>query len=124
MMQMKTFLLVACIIIVAGCVHSKQPAPIEIESAKSLSPQFMSSVTNALEQSPTFLELRQKAKHPLLVIEDETNGWVLVWLYSISDDFIHRWATLKVEAKSGTILKLGTDDKFEDEWLDEFQPQK
>ncbi len=79
---MKTFLLAACLIVVTGCVHSKMPPPIAVESAKSLSPQFVSSVTNALERSPTFLELKQKAKRPLLVIDDETNGWVWVWLYS------------------------------------------
>jgi len=82
------------------------------------------SVTNALEKSQTFLELKHRAKRPMIFINEEESGWVQVDVGELSKDFFHRWATLKVETKTGSILKLGTDTNLEDKWLVEFQPQK
>ena len=106
----------------AGCVRPNMPPAVTVDSAEPLSLQLVSTLTNALETSQTFLELKHRAKRPMVFIDQQENGWVRVDVGELSKAFFHRWATLKVETKTGGILKLGTDGKFEDKWFVEFQP--
>lgn len=121
---MRTFLLLLWIVAAAGCVHSNMSSPVTVDAAKPVSPQLVSAVTNALKNSPTFLDLKHRAKRSMVFIGEQEDTWVWVELYSESKDFFHRWATLKVETSTGRILKLGTDEILEDKWFVEFQPQK
>ncbi len=59
----------------------------------------------------------------MVFIGDTEDSWVCIELYSGSKDFYHRWATLKMELKTGSILRLGTDENLEDKWFVEFVPQ-
>lgn len=119
---MRIFLLAT--LLIAGCVRPGLPPSVKVDSEKPLSPQVISGVTNALEHSQTFLDLRRHAAKVMVVVESEKDGWVMVDIGNLSEDFFHRWATLKVQTNSGAILKLGTDEKLEDKWLVEFQPAK
>ena len=121
---MKTFLLLVSVVAAVGCVHSNVSSPVTVVSAEPVSPQLVSTLTNALERSQTFLELKRRAKRPLVFLDQQENGWMRVDIGELSKDFFHRWATLKVETVTGCILKLGTDENIEDKWLVEFQPQK
>src|SRR5262245_50009247 len=121
--QMRTFLLL-WIVAASGCVHSSAPSAVTVDSAKPLSPQLVSTMTNALTNSPTFLDLRHRAKRSMVFIDEQEGKWARIELYSESKDFFHRWATLKVEMNTGAILRLGTDEKLEDKGFVEFQPQK
>lgn len=60
----------------------------------------------------------------MVFISEQANGWVTVDIGNLSEDLFHRWATLKVETNTGAIMKLGADEKLEDKWVVEFQPQK
>src|SRR4051812_39969889 len=99
-------------------------SPVTVSSAKPSGSQLIKGVTNALEKSQTFLELKERAKRPMVFINEAMNGWITVDIGNLSEDFFHRWATLKVETNTGAIMKLGTDEKLEDKWVVEFQPQK
>ena len=123
-MQIRTYFYTACVFAIIGCSQPKMSPTVTVDSAKPLSPQLVMSVTNALEKSLTFLELKHRAKRPMVFIDEEENGWVQVDVGELAKDFFHRWATLKVETKTGSILKLGTDTNLEDKWLVEFQPHK
>ncbi len=119
---MKAFLLMVWVLAAAGGVRPNMPPAVTVDSAEPLSLQLVSTLTNALETSQTFLELKHRAKRLIVFIDQQKNGWVRVDVGELSKDFFHRWATLKVETKTGGILKLGTDGKFEDKWFVEFQP--
>jgi hypothetical protein len=121
-MQMRMpFLFVVLVVLTASCTGYRTSHSVAVDSAKPLTPKFVSGVTNALERSETFLELRRKAEKPIVFISEEENGWVVVDIGNQSRDFFHRWATLKVETKTGKILKLGTDEGLEDKWIVEYE---
>lgn len=124
-MQMRiTFQFLAIVALVVGCTQSRVSQPVTVDSTRLSEPRSVTAVTNALEKSPTFLELKRCAERPMVVIDEEEKGWVTVEIGNLSGKLFHRWATLKVEESSGAILKLGTDVNLEDKWVVEFQPKK
>src|SRR5690242_19111009 len=102
-MQMR-ILLLAALVIIAGCVRPGLSPSVRVDSETSSSPQMISGITNALEHSQTFLDLKHRAAKPMVVVEGEKDGWVTVNIGNLSEDFFHRWATLKVQTNSGAIL--------------------
>ena len=63
-----------------------------------------------------------RSKNPLISIEDQSEGWAWVNLCSVGKDFIHRWATVKVDLSTGKVLKLEQDRNLEDTWTLEYDP--
>ena len=120
---MKVFWILICLVVFSACTRRRDLPALIVDSAKPVKPQLITTLTNALEHSRTFLELRYRAKKPMIFIEEEKNGWAQADIGELSQDFFHRWATLKVETKTGRILKLSTDKNLEDEWLVEYQPR-
>ena len=121
--KMKVFWILICVVVFSGCTRRRDLPPLTVNSAKPIKPQLITTLTNSLENSRTFLELRYRAKKPMIFIEEEMKGWAQVDIGELSQDFFHRWATLKVETKTGRILRLSTDKNLEDEWLVEYQPR-
>jgi hypothetical protein len=117
---MKTLMLLALVGAITGCACVNPSPPVKVDSASALSPELVAAVTNALEHSPTYLDLKRRAKRPTVFIGEREDEWIWIDLYSEADDFFHRWATLKLATKTGRILKLGTDANLEDKWVVEF----
>ncbi len=111
--------LIVCAQLIAGCSHPQSSADPIVEYVKPLSPRSASVVTNALDKSPTFKDLRHRATRPMVMVDEEVDGWIMMDIGSLSEHFFHRWATLKVEVATGRVFKLGTDEKFEDKWTAE-----
>jgi hypothetical protein len=68
--------------------------------------------------------MKHKSEEPMVFLNEEENGWIEADIGNLSKDFFHRWATLKMEIKTGKILKLGIDEHLEDKWLVEYEPPK
>lgn len=117
-------MLVVGVALIAGCTHPRTPPSVVVDDITASGPPLITAVTNALEKSRTFLELKNRAQMPMVVVDDETNGWVTVEIGNLSEQLFHRWATLKIERTSGAIIRLGTDSNLEDKWLVEYQPKK
>ena len=117
---MRTCLFLILVSVATGCTRADKSSPATVHSAKPLS----SPLVDALEKSQTFLDLKQRAKKSLAFINEQADGWVTVDIGDVSEDFFHRWATLKIETGTGTIMKLGVDEQLEDKWIVEFQPNK
>jgi hypothetical protein len=120
---MQINIIIFCLLVLfAGC--SSKHIPVS-ESLKSSESELERTVYAALEKSPTYKNLKNRTKAAAeVVIDEEKNGWVEVDIGAVSEPFFHRWATLKVDTKTGKILKLGTDEKLEDKWSVEYEPPK
>jgi hypothetical protein len=115
------FLFLSATVLIVGCASPKTPQSVTVDTefVKRADYKLVMSVTNALESSPTYKDLKRHAKRVMIIIGEEDNGWITVEIGSDNGDFFHRWATLKIEEKSGKIMRLGTDEKLEYKWFDD-----
>ncbi len=78
----------------------------------------------ALEQSPSYSQLKRRSKNADFVIDEDTPDTVIVAIGENMGSHFTRWNTLKIHKKTGAIFRLETDEKLEDNWLVEFQSGK
>jgi hypothetical protein len=113
-------ILMFSLVFILGCSHLKR---VEVDYLYPLEPETAKLVLSLVKKTPTFVMLNERAKHPLIEVEEEQAGWVWVSIYSVGQDFASRWATLKVDAQSGLVLKLETGENLEDKWIVEYDPK-
>ena len=121
--KMKTTIFsLTVILLIWGCAQARFPAQTKDESQVALEKTIEKSLIN----SPSFNNLKRQVKSWDFMIDDVSDKWITVSIGSMSEDgaFFHRWDTLRIQTNSGVILKLETDEKYEDKWVVDFQPPK
>ena len=115
---MKQFLLLPLL----SALACSNLARVKVDYLHPIKPEIAALVVRSVKNTPTFITLNELAKRPLVTVEEEVEGGIWVNLWSIGKDFIHRWATLRVDPITGRVLKLGTDADLEDTWTVEYDP--
>ena len=115
----KVFLFTLAIIV--GCSHLKN---VKVDYLYPIKPETAQMVIESVKQTPTFIALSERAKRPLIEVEEELDGWVWVNIYSVGRDFGSRWATFRIDGKSGKTLRRETAENLEDKWIIEYDPSR